>query len=256
MPTPKGTAAAKKAWDTRRAADNLPPHALSEEMGALSCILQSGNDGSQQNADAMLGQLRPNFFYDHRTRSLHDEIFRMRASNLAIDLVTLRTWLTNSRKPDGQLFNMLDEVGGWEFVEKVFETAPSAVNFPYYLPALKHFYLRRWCLAKQVRIGELANKPDVTPDELREEFAELYEASANIGAHSAPLIHVVSPAQARAFEPDPSDFLVGDGLITRGMIVTIGGDPGIGKSRLTTTLAIAGARGNNRWMNFPIRYQL
>jgi len=259
-PSP-GTLAAKKAWQTRRelaakppgtAKDELPPHATDAEAGALSCILQAGNAGSQQNVDAMLHQIRPNFLYDHRHRVLHHELVQMRMSNKAVDMVMINSWL-KAQKAEGQLFTKLDECGGRQYLDKLIDASPSPANFDYYLPTLKEFALRRWCLAKTGRLGELAKATELTADQLREEFAEIYEQSSHIGVTNQPMIHLVSPAQARSFEPDPADFMVGEGLITRGMFVTIGGEPGVGKSRLAMTLAVAGARGNNRWLNYPIR---
>jgi hypothetical protein len=250
------SAAANKAWQTRRAkaADDLPPHSLESEMGALSCVLQAGNAGSQQNSDLMLQQLRPAMFYDARTVLLHREFTRMRMANVAIDSVTLFTWLRNQKREDGQLFSLLEDAGGIVWIQEDLQKAsPTPLNFPYYTPALKEFSLRRWLLRKQVRIADLAKATDLSVETLREEFSEIYEQSTNIGASNVPLIHVVSPAQARAFEANEKDFLVGQGLVSRGMFVTIGGQPGVGKSRLATTLAIAGARGYNRWMNYPVR---
>lgn len=254
-PTPKGTAAARKAWDTRRKQQpntEAPPHDDECERGALACVLLAGDASSQQNVEAFLFQLRPNFFYDHRHRTLHAEMVRMTMDGLKLDSVTLISWL-KQQKVDGALFNKLEEAGGAEYVSKLGDAAPSFANFSYYLPKLKEFSLRRWCIATTSRLGELAKATELSPDQLREEFAEVYERSANIGASTAPLIHIVSPAQARAYEPDEGDFLVGAGLISRGMFVTIGGEPGVGKSRMATTLAIAGAAGRNRWINYPVR---
>lgn len=254
---PVGSAAAKKAWVTRRKhSEDLLPNSLDAEQGALACVLQAGDADSQQNVDAILQQLRPNFFYDHRTRTLHHELVQMRMANKAIDTKMLVIWLKAQKKEDGKLFDRLTECGGLDYVTReLYESSPSPINFHYYLPALKEFALRRWCLAKTGRLNELAKATELTPDQLREEFAEIYEASTHIAQGNAPLIHIVSPAQARAFEPNPDDFMVGDGLITRGMFVTIGGEPGVGKSRLATTLAVAGANGKNRWMNYPVRCQ-
>jgi DnaB-like helicase N terminal domain/AAA domain len=261
MPTAQGTARARQAWDTRRAksklsprpkSDELPPNSFEDEQAALSCVLQFGDRGSQQNVEATLVQLRPTFFYDHRLKTLHHELVQMTMANVKLDFITLLSWLRDQKSKD-QLFNRLEECGGESFLRKTLEAAPTPINFNYYLPKLKECALRRWCLGKTGRLKELAEMTDLSPEQLREEFAEIYEQSVNIGATTQPLIRIVSPAQARAFEADPSDFLVGQGLVSRGMIVTIAGDAGIGKSRLATTLAIAGARGNNRWMNYPIR---
>src|ERR1051325_1497473 len=81
-PSTNGTLAARKAWDTRRQnarikTDDLPPHDDESEEGSLSCVLLAGNLGSQQNVEAYLQQLRPNYFYDHRRRMLHQELVHM-----------------------------------------------------------------------------------------------------------------------------------------------------------------------------------
>lgn len=255
VPVKNGSEAAKKAWQTRRKhSEDLLPNSLDAEQGALACVLQAGDADSQQNVDAMLQQLRPNFFYDHRTRTLHYELVQMRMANKAVDTKMLVIWLKAQKKEGDSLFDRVTECGGLDYMTReLYEASPSSANFHYFLPTLKEFALRRWCLAKTSRLNDLAKATDLTPDQLREEFAEIYEQSANVGTTNAPLIHIVSPAQARAFEPNPADFMVGEGLITRGMVVAVGGEPGVGKSRLATTLAVAGARGNNRWMNYPVR---
>lgn len=256
-PTTKGSEAAKKAWDTRRkiAADNIPPHSLEAEMAALSCVVQVGDAGSQQNVDMMLHQLTPSFFYDHRTRTLHYAMCMMRTENRAVDWVTLNMWL-KANKRDGELMTYLEESGGTEFVKKVWDCSPGGMNFNAYLPTLHEYKTRRFCLVKQVRLTELATATELTPEELaekvRSEFSELFEQTTKHSGH-VPMISIVTPEQARAYEPDENDFMVGQGLISKGMFVTIGGEPGVGKSRLATTLAIAGARGNNSWLNYPVR---
>jgi AAA domain/DnaB-like helicase N terminal domain len=234
--------------------DDLPPFTEEAERGALSCILQAGIHGSQAEVEALLGQLRPNLFYDHRHRVVFHELVQMKMANHAVDLVTLTIWLKAQKKENDNLFDRLEEAGGLPYISKdLMEAAPNEANFTYYLPTLKEFALRRWCLAKTSRLTDLAKATELTPDQLREEFAEIYEHSTHIGMGTQPMIQIVSPAQARAFEPNPNDYMIGEGLIVQGMFVTIGGEPGVGKSRLATTLAIAGARGNNRWMNYPVR---
>lgn len=257
-PTAKGTAAAKKAWQTIRAKQQaeLPPHDDDCEEGALSCVLQAGDAGSQQNVEATMMQMRGAYFYDHRRRVLHDEIGRLLMAGHKLDSVFLRSWL-KQQKVEGQLFNKLEEVGGDPYIRHLLEVSPSPANFGYYLPKLKEFYWRRWCLGLSSKTVELANDGTVSGDAMHERmqslFGEAFEKSSTISGGNAPLIKVVSPAQARAYEPDPTDFLLGEGLISRGMFVTIGGEPGVGKSRLATTLAIAGARGKNFWLRYPIR---
>lgn len=228
-----------------RASDELPTHDDGSERAALACVMDAGINGSQAEVETLLHQLRPTHFYDARCREIHAQLVAQKMAGHAVDLVTASTWLEGQKK--------WEAVGGRDYWGELFK-APLPYSFFYnYLPTLKEMALRRWCLAKTVRLNELARATELSPDILQAEFGDLYEKSVTIGAGSQPLIHVITPAQARAFEPDPDDFLVGAGLITRGMFITIGGEPGVGKSRLATTLAVAGARGNNRWMNYPVR---
>lgn len=67
------------------------------------------------------------------------------------------------------------------------------------------------------------------------------------------MLDIISRDEAVKFVASPADYLVGDGLIMRDMVVTLVGDSGVGKSRLLTTLAAAGARGNGLWQPFPVR---
>src|ERR1017187_8414246 len=65
--------AAKQRWEAIKASANanqLPPHSDENERGALSCVLQAGDDKAQQEVDALLEQLRPNLFYDLRHKAI------------------------------------------------------------------------------------------------------------------------------------------------------------------------------------------
>lgn len=260
-PTAKGTAAANRAWDTIRRdkaakilADKqgIPPHALDAEEAALSCVIQVGDAGSQQNVDMMLHQLMPSYFYDHRTKTLHHAMCMMRSENRAVDWVTLNMWL-KANKRDGELMTYLEECGGTDYVKHVWDQSPSGMNFNAYLPTLQEYKWRRFALANSANFAALATAEDCAMDKLRELTAELHEQATKLNSGHVPMIQLVTPEQARAYEPDENDFMVGQGLISKGMFVTIGGEPGVGKSRLATTLAIAGARGVNSWLNYPIR---
>jgi CHC2 zinc finger/AAA domain len=56
-----------------------------------------------------------------------------------------------------------------------------------------------------------------------------------------PLIEFKTPLQLKNFVPLPGIVLVGDCHIVRGSVFVIGGAPGVGKSRASVTLAVAGA---------------
>ena len=71
------------------------------------------------------------------------------------------------------------------------------------------------------------------------------------GQKNKPLLSVFSQAQCLAWRPPENLFLVGEGLITRGEITLIGGEPGIGKSRAALALGVAGAVGGD-WLGIPV----
>lgn len=68
----------------------------------------------------------------------------------------------------------------------------------------------------------------------------------------APLpIIFLSPSEAKSYEPPTGAMLVGDCHIVRGSISVIGGAPGVGKSRASVALAVAGATGSP-WFGLPV----
>jgi LmbE family N-acetylglucosaminyl deacetylase len=69
-----------------------------------------------------------------------------------------------------------------------------------------------------------------------------------------PRIKVFSPSELRAYNPAQEPVLVGDNHVTRGEVFVIGGEPGVGKSRLAVSLAIAGATGSD-WLGLKVRHQ-
>jgi len=65
------------------------------------------------------------------------------------------------------------------------------------------------------------------------------------------MIRFRSPRSIVRYEPPENELLVGDYHITRGEIFVVGGPPGIGKSRVTTELAVCGATGND-WLGLRV----
>ena len=57
------------------------------------------------------------------------------------------------------------------------------------------------------------------------------------------LIEFKSPCQLKDFKPPPGHEMVGDCHVTKGSVVVVSGAPGVGKTRASTALAIAGATG-------------
>lgn len=68
---------------------------------------------------------------------------------------------------------------------------------------------------------------------------------------TVPPIVFLSPSEAKSYEPPAGAMLVGDCHIVRGSISVIGGAPGVGKSRASVALAVAGASGLP-WFGFTV----
>lgn len=238
----------------KRAEDKLPPHSEEAERAALGCVLVAVEDclkgmeaHGQAEQDQLLQQLNPQLFYCPGHSVIFRAMVQIRMESHALNLVTLTQWLKEQK--------LLDDAGGAASLMAMHKEASSVFVFPTYLATLKDKALRRWTIAKQTALGILAEDESLTTEKLQSAFAELHERSSHIGGKSLPFIRIISPKQAREFEPDPKDSLVGEGLLDLGMVATIGGKPGVGKSRLTTTLAVAGARGNGNWMGYPVNAQ-
>lgn len=230
--------------------DALPPHDDAAEIAALSLLWDVDVIKSQAEQDALIHQLRPALFYDLTRRQIYEEICKMRMENHAVDIVTISSWF--SAKFPGKENKPLRESVAQMLAAK--ETA-SQWNFHEYLSILKDKALRRWLLQRQNNLVEFAHASDLTIEQVRGEFAEILEQSEKIGGGNKPLIEVVSPEEAKSYEADENDFLVGRGLIMRGQVFCIGGAPGVGKSRLGTTLALAGAGREETWMGYPVPSQ-
>jgi hypothetical protein len=223
--------------------DGLPPHSPEAEAGALGCLLLTQ---SAAETDALLLQIRPTWLYDVRHRKLYDELWALREENHAPDMLVLLDWLKGR--------GTLQACGGAEYVVALPDQTPSVANFTAYTDVLQQHWLRRWCLAKTSRLKELA-EGGVTAGDLKKEFQELLEATERIDAGNRPLIQLWTIEDAKAYQPDPRTFLIGADMISRGEISVIAGWPGLGKSRLSTTLAVAGARGKGEWMGYLVQRQ-
>lgn len=66
-----------------------------------------------------------------------------------------------------------------------------------------------------------------------------------------PLIRFFTPSELRAYMPEANTVLVGDSHISKGEVVVLGGEPGVGKSTAATELAFCGATGKD-WFGLPV----
>lgn len=234
-----------KAKAVKPAVDPQLNHSIESEQGALGCVIMAGDDISQSEVDELLNQLKPSHFYDVRHAQIHEAARALRASNHAVTTITLMEWLKGRK--------LLEGIGGVSYLATLIDSIPSVMNFGYYLDVLKEKAHRRWFAKKGDELKAMAGADVVSLEDSRARLTELLEATESVTTRT--LIEIITPAEARAFVADPADYLVGAGLIARDQFVTIGGEPGCGKSRLATTLAVGLARGSGTWQGYPVRSQ-
>ena len=83
---------------------------------------------------------------------------------------------------------------------------------------------------------------------------EITTGSADPTQARVQRIRFYTPAELRDYEPDNDIVLIGNCHVMRGEVFVIGGEPGVGKSRAATALAVAGATGGN-WFGLPVHRQ-
>jgi hypothetical protein len=241
----------RKAQGSRKLAtppkDALPPHSEAAERAALGCVLLEAIIGKSPNEqDAMLTQLRPALFYLGQHREVYSAMVQIRMENHALDSVTLASYLVAQKK--------IKDVGGVEFIAGLADEKLSVWSFPSYLGELKDKALRRWTLGKQARMGELAHASELTPEQLRAEFSEIYEQSERIGGSIRPKLKIWRAKDILKHKVPEHLALVGDNEICMGYdgVVVMAGPGSSGKSLCTAALALAGAIGKGTWMGRKI----
>ncbi len=219
------------------------------EFATLGSVLLAANNlgngsGSKAEQLAQLEQLRPQMFTVPVCREIFAAMQALREQGHAIDTVTIRAWLQNKRGDlDGHLVTsslILAE-----------DSCPSAFNFPSYLAELVDKARRRNLLAIAERAKELAADVTLDPAAIRAEFVETLERVSAAGQQQE-LLRLTTHKGLQAYVPPGNLCLLGENHLTRGAITVLGGPPGCGKSRLITSLAVAGARGKGQWMGRPV----
>jgi hypothetical protein len=235
---PRPTAApARHVFHRPADPDALPPHSEAEEKAAIGCVMLAAEDGTHAEADAILAKLRPAMFYTEAARGAYLALRDMRSKGHALDRITTA---------------QLGKVDR-EWMSGAMAETPSWHNFEYYRPHLEELALRRWMIAKGIELRELAAAETVSLEDTRARLAEIQETASKAGGHRDESIETLTLEDVDAYQPDPATYLIGENVISRQSFTVICGWPGLGKSRLTTTLALAGARGMGLWMGYPVR---
>lgn len=72
-----------------------------------------------------------------------------------------------------------------------------------------------------------------------------------IASVTPPHLEFLKPSEITSYAPPPGMVLVGENHIVRGSVFVIGGAPGVGKSRASVALAMAGATAQS-WFGLTV----
>lgn len=230
------------------AADALPPNSEEAERGALGCVLLAAADGAMPEVDALLMQLRPAHFFDLRHRGVFEAMRALRIENHAVDVITLRQWLSDKGELEG--------IGGVGYLAALPDATPSAFNFPHYLGILKDKSQRRFLTRTSGELATLAGAADVTLEDIKARLSELMDSTAKATNGRAGL-KMWRPSELMQWQPNPKTFLVGDNEIRTGYdgLTVIGGPGSSGKSQMVAALALAACRGSGTWQGRKVHRQ-
>jgi hypothetical protein len=103
------------------------------------------------------------------------------------------------------------------------------------------------------QIGKQLHERAITSEEAQAELQKLNHRREP--EPNRPLIEFRSPLQLKNFKPPPGLVLVGDCHIVKDSVFVIGGAPGVGKSRGSVALAVAGATGAD-WFGLEVHRKL
>ena len=134
----------------------IMPHNLEAEQAVLGCILIDG----QAQAD-ILGMMREEDFYSNSHREIFAVMMKIYQKSIPVDFVTLSDQLDKD--------NILDKVGGLEYITTLTNVVPSAANFNYYCEIVKADSIKRKLIQSGQRIIENAYE-----SEDKESIAKIY----------------------------------------------------------------------------------
>ena len=104
--------------------ERILPHSIEAEQSVLGCVLID-QDASMN----VLSDLKGDDFYVEAHRLIFEAMYNVYSSNSPVDFVTLTDELEKT--------NMLESVGGAEYIATLTNIVPSSSNFKHYVSIVK-----------------------------------------------------------------------------------------------------------------------
>jgi hypothetical protein len=214
------------------------------DQEAEKCVLGALLTGKAAILE-LASEVDAQLFFFQTSRTVFEAIASLHCSGVPIDVVVLTQYLSRTGK--------LESVGGaFEITQlATLYDKPVAVA-RYELSVLRELHAKRRLRELGSFLAKAAPQTDLT-----QLFCNADEAIAEARAiHGPPVGHAAfiefrTPLELKAFAAPEDAVLVGDNHIVRGTPFVIGGPPGVGKSRASVALAVAGATGQT-WFGLTV----
>jgi hypothetical protein len=216
----------------------LPPHDAEAEAGALGCVLSADNG----EAEAMLGALALDDFYDIRNEQVFSALCSLALDRKRLDSVALEQWLKehNAGLDREARDSFLTYVAGLP------DATPSPANYPTYLEVVKGWAVRRAALRDAGELARLASDPAIPPAAIGEAAHRMAEAHAARGNGALPELIDAASFIAEPLQR-PAELIAG--VLHTGSKLVLGGGSKSFKTWCLLDLALSVAHGQP-WLCF------
>lgn len=225
--------------DLARQFDRLPPHSIEAEMCVIGSMLLAGNER------AVLAAIRAEVdeadFFQADHAILFGVIIDLMKRDKSVDAMVIREELSRRQ--------MLEEVGGLEYLAAILSSVPHYANGPQYAETVRSkAVLRRLiAVASDALRNAYAPQNDLTPSDLCRRFADAAAALSTSGL-SDPVTTLGEAAQLvldRRHSPKVRRIATGIntldeviGGLAKSKFTIVGADPRVGKSQLIKQIGL------------------
>ena len=221
----------------------LPPSSEEAERGVLgSALIESERVIELCSMKAISGES----FYVPAHRMLFEKLIEMHQSVKAIDLLTVGEDLKQSE--------MLDQVGGYAFLEGLIDSTPTSAHAEFYMEIVQQKHLFRRIIAQAVESIDLCYTEEDAEELLNRTQEQFFELSDQKASSIEEWKEVVYKTAGQIIEGVKTEDGVPTGFIDldkelRGLhktdMIVLAARPSMGKTSLAMNIAEHAALGNN-----------
>ena len=217
----------------------VPPNDLDAEAAIISSIFMS-----RDNLDKTISVLEPENFYSDANRRIYEAQVELHAAGRPVDIVTVKGWLSDH--------NLLDRVGGVQYLVHIIDAVPSIANVDDYAKTVREKWRLRKLISTCQRVSvEGYEQIDNTQEFIDAAEHDIYSIARTPESSSMQLVKpIVIGAMtdlSNAYSRGSKITGVSTGLIKldrilgglhEGDLVIVAARPGIGKTSLILNMAV------------------